>query len=260
MTADALSPRAVLSPLLVDAGTVHVVRDDLLPGGTKQRAVQAYLRETMADGYTSFVYASPPPGFAQVALSYVCERLGADCVVYCELDGSGFHEYSLLAQSYGATIHPSATLRVAEKEAQAYEDTVARSRKLPLGFADPRYTQHLSEAVAREWSHLTTDLGREPRRVWLPVGSATLGSVFAEVLPAHVELHCVDVRILDPNDQRLRTLAAHPRVTMYRTAELFAQQCADTPPIPANTHYDAKLWSLIKKHATDGDLWWNVAR
>jgi hypothetical protein len=59
----------VLTPLQIDAGTVHVVRDDLLPGGTKQRAVHAYLRDAIAGGATSFVYASPPPGFAQVALA-----------------------------------------------------------------------------------------------------------------------------------------------------------------------------------------------
>lgn len=250
----------MLSSLEIDTGTVHVVRDDLLPGGTKQRAIQAYLREAGAAGVTSYVYASPPPGFAQVALAYVCRRLDLDCVLFCELVGDEFHEYSLLAESYGATIHRCATLRVAEKEAQAYEDTVARCRKLPLGFADPRYAHHLREAVAREWAHLTADLGREPGRVWLPVGSATLGAVFADVLPGHVELHCVDVRILEPDDHRLSALARRPRVTMYRAAELFAQTCQDAPDIPANAHYDAKLWSFVRRHGADGDLWWNVAR
>jgi hypothetical protein len=260
VTSDDLSPRAVLSTLEISTGNVHVVRDDLLPGGTKLRAVHAYLREALASGVTSFVYASPPPGFAQVALAYVCRRLGVDCVLFCEQAGGEFHEYSLLARSYGATIHPCATLRVAEKEAQAYEETLAHSRKLPLGFADPAYVRYLREAVAREWAHVTADLGGAPRRVWLPVGSATLGLAFADTLPGDVGLHCVDVRVLEPDDHRLRALAARPGVTMYRTGELFAQQCADRPPIPANAHYDAKLWAFVKQHGSDGDLWWNVAR
>lgn len=257
---DDLSPRVVLSPLEIETGTVHVVRDDLLPGGTKQRAVTGYLRDAISEGVTSFVYASPPPGFAQVALAYVCGQMGVDCVLFCEQVGGRFHEYSLLARSHGATIHPCSTLPVAEKEAGDYRDGTPNCRKLPLGFAEPGYLCYLRTAVAREWANITHDLGRAPRRVWLPVGSATLGTVFSDVLPDDVELHCVDVRILDPRDTRLRDLAARPRVTMYRTGELFCEPCADQPPIPANVHYDAKLWALLRHHGTDGDLWWNVAR
>ena len=257
---DELSPRAVLTPLPIDAGTVHVVRDDLLPGGTKQRAVHAYLRDAIAGGANSFVYASPPPGFAQVALAYVCQRLGVDCVLFCEQTGGEYHEYSLLARSYGATIHPCATLRVAEKEAESYADTVADCRKLPLGFADPDYVRQLRAALAREWANITAELGRRPRRVWLPVGSATLGLAFSDLLAESVHLHCVDVRILDPDDHRLQALAKRPGVTIYRTPELFEQPCVDPPAIPANVHYDAKLWAFVRRHGADQDLWWNVAR
>jgi hypothetical protein len=257
---DDLSPRVVLSELPVEAGTVHVVRDDLLPGGTKQRALGRYLSDALARGATSFVYATPPPGFAQVALAYACGRLGVECVLFCEQADGELHEFSVLAQFYGATVHPCATLEVAEKEAWDHRDATPGSRKLPLGFAEPCYVGHLRDAVAREWSHLTEDLGREPARVWLPVGSATLGSVFADVLGDRVELHCVDVRILDPHDHRIRALAARPGVTMHRAVERFRDPCATHPPIPANTHYDAKLWPLIHANAADGDLWWNVAR
>jgi hypothetical protein len=239
---------------------VHVAREDLLPGGTKQRATRGFLQDAITDGATSFVYASPAPGFAQVALAYTCQRLAVECVLFCEQLGGEYHEFSLLAQSYGTTIHPCATLDVAEKEAQAYRDRTVGARKVPLGLADPVYLSHLRECLAREWVHLTQDLGFEPRRIWLPVGSATLSTTFSDVLPGHVSLLCVDVRILRSDDRRLRELAGRPRVTIYRTGEQFHQPCADEPSIPSNTHYDAKLWSLIKRHGADQDLWWNVAR
>lgn len=260
MLNDDLSPRAVLSELPVEAGTVHVVRDDLLPGGTKQRALGRYLSEALARGATSFVYASPPPGFAQVALAYVCGRLGVECALFCAQAGGELHEFSVLARSYGATVHPCATLDVAEKEARVHHHATPGSRKLPLGFAEPGYVGRLRDAVVREWAHLTEELGREPARVWLPVGSATLGSVFADVLGDRVALHCVDVRVLDPHDPRIRALMARPGVVVHRCLERFSDPCAARPPIPANTHYDAKLWPLIHAHARDGDLWWNVAR
>ena len=260
MINDDLSPRAVLSELPIGAGTVHVVRDDLLPGGTKQRAVGNYLTDAIADGARSFVYASPPPGFAQVALAYVCGQLGVECVLFCEQADGDLHEFSVLAKSYGATVHPCATLEVAEKEAGVHRDATPDSRKLPLGFAEPCYVGHLRDAVAREWANIVEDLGRMPARVWLPVGSATLGLAFSDVLGDRVALHCVDVRILDPHDQRIRTLMARPGVTMHRTVERFRDPCATHPPIPANTHYDAKLWPLVNHHGMDHDLWWNVAR
>jgi hypothetical protein len=257
---DDLSPRTLLSWVKIDAGTVTVVRDDLLPGGTKQRAVQAYLREAIAGGTRSFVYASPAPGFAQVALAYVSQRLGVECVLFCEQLGGDFHEFSLLAQEYGATIHPCASLEVAEKEATSYRDRVSACVKLPLGFADPSYMRIFHEMLAREWSYVTDGLGYVPQRIWLPVGSATLGTVFRDFLPDDVTLHCVDVRVLQPDDHRIRGLAARPGVTWYRAEQDFLQPTDDPPPIPSNSYYDAKLWSFITEFGAHRDLWWNVAR
>lgn len=67
-----LSPRVILTPLAINNGTIQVVRDDKLIGGSKQRALNKYLTEAIKEGLSEFVYASPPPGYGQVALAYSC--------------------------------------------------------------------------------------------------------------------------------------------------------------------------------------------
>jgi hypothetical protein len=53
--------------------TVNVVRDDLLLGGTKQRALVKLIESNL--GFNEFVYAGPSSGFAQVALTISCLKL-----------------------------------------------------------------------------------------------------------------------------------------------------------------------------------------
>lgn len=52
---------------------MHVVRDDYLIGGTKQRALAQLL---LHNPCSEFVYAGPVYGFAQIALSYCAKVLG----------------------------------------------------------------------------------------------------------------------------------------------------------------------------------------
>lgn len=71
-----LSPRPVITKL----DGIRVVRDDLLPGGTKQRASAPFIQDMVNIGYSHFVYASPFAGFAQVALAYTCRMLNVRCI------------------------------------------------------------------------------------------------------------------------------------------------------------------------------------
>ncbi|MDQ3401908.1 MAG: PLP-dependent lyase/thiolase [Actinomycetota bacterium] len=214
----------------------------------------------MREGVTEFVYASPAPGFAQVALAYTSQLLNVKCTVFCELLDGDFHEFSLLAESYGATIHACDSLGSAEERARTFGHEDDHRRKLPLGFGSTDYTAHLRQAFTQQWAHVIEDLGTAPKGLWLPVGSATLATTFRETLPDSVVMHCVDVRVLEEDDPRITRLRDMPGVVMYRSDQRFLDPATTPPPIPSNAYYDAKLWPLIEEHATHGDLWWNVAR
>jgi len=261
-----LSPAVQVEKIESCPREVYVARDDLLQGGTKQRAIVPFLLDMANAGCKEFVYASPPSGFAQVALASACKQLGYPCVLFCvgKDDGgtpsANFHEFSVLAGSFGAVTYALPDLRLAELAADEYAKKRVGAMKLPLGFASPDYTARLREALEAQWVHVLEAIGREPSEIWIPVGSATLGGVFRSVAPGHIPLHCVDVHVLRRDDDRIARLCELPNVHYHDAPEMFADAVQIPAPIPSNAYYDAKLWRFIHDHAAEGALWWNVAR
>ena len=260
-----LSPPAVIEKILHKNKTFFVVRDDLLPGGSKQRACAPFLEDLVKKGFDQFYYASPFAGFAQVALAYTCQQLGLKCVLYCEKDQTkespnAKHEFTQLAESYGAKIIILETLDMCEKQAKREALMALRSIKIPLGFNCESFTIAFEKELRYQWTEVIQSIKLNPARIWLPVGSGTLASVFERILPASTEIMCVDVRVLAASDQRILSLIHKPRINLYSAPEYFHEP-ADLPPtIPSNTHYDAKIWQFLSKFGHDYDLWWNVAR
>jgi hypothetical protein len=265
-TSSELSPPVEIDPVPFSRGTVHVVRDDLLLGGTKQRAIAPFLTDQAKLGFEEFVYASPPPGFAQVALASTCRQMGFRCTIFCDdMDVGGIptatlHEFSRLAHSFGARIYTVPHLHQAERLAEEYCAERPGRMKLPLGFASENFMQYLKVEIGKQWQRIVSYLGRKPEAMWIPVGSATLGNVFRDVLPEEVTLLGVDIRVLPETDERIVNLGKRKNVKLYRAPELFADPVEIPPKIPSNAFYDAKLWRFIDKEGADGHIWWNVAR
>jgi len=264
--ASSFSPEIKVHGVPIPAGVVHVVRDDVLPGGTKQRAAVPYLRQLTERGSREFVYASPFSGFAQVALAVACREIGVRCRVFAERDSqkSGeavLHPYSVLARSFGSEVTLCESLAEAESLASAHAARSNPSFKIPLGFDDPRFVEALKSEVGPQLDVLARKLGRVPERVWLPVGSGTLARAFRSLLGNGTTLVCVNVRVLPAGDRRISMLSSLPDVSVRTTEELFQQrQFGEVPPVPSNPFYDAKLWRHIVADGRDGDVWWNVAR
>jgi hypothetical protein len=257
------SPLIKTSLLPIPQGLVMVIRDDLLPGGTKQRATAPYLRELMEEGHTSFFYASPFAGFAQVALAYAAQKLGVSCTIVCEKDqtqpGRRFHPFSLLAENYGAQIILVDSLSSAE--VRAFElSHQSQSLKIPLGLDSPIFRQHLKTELMLQWSEIEKLSSQKIKSLWLPLGSGTLARTFNEIVPKEVLINCVNVRVLDSQDDRIRAISDNPRIKIYEAPMKFHEEARVLPTVPSNLFYDAKLWDFIRLHAHDRDVWWNVAR
>jgi hypothetical protein len=262
-------PPAARPPLTVDTirrngRRLHVVRDDLLPAGSKQRAVLPLLEGLRVRGFRQFTYASPFAGFAQVALAYGCRELGLSCRIFAERDatqpGRRAHAFTALAAQEGAQITIVEDLASAERAAEAAAAGSSAAMKIPLGFHGKEFGAEFRRALEGACATIEKRLGHFPSRVWLPVGSGTLARAFRAAAPAATELLCVDVRVLPESDPRLTDLAALPSLRLFRAPETFAEKVKRPPPLPSNCHYDAKLWAFIEERGEDGDLWWNVAR
>lgn len=249
---------------LDESRSVYVAREDLLPGGTKQRAVIPFLRDLVRGGAKRFYYASPFAGFAQVALARGCAELGLPCVIYAEEDrtrgGGNAHAFTKLAEASGARVYVRGSLGEAEAACAVEAGAVPGGYKIPLGFRAPEFQRYLRLALKGQVSEVQRRLGRFPKRVWLPVGSATLADAFLAVAPAGTEFACVNVHVLSGSDPRVRGLERDPRVRLLSAPEEFPEPAGVPPPLPSNVHYDAKLWRFLQAGAASGDLWWNVAR
>jgi hypothetical protein len=249
--------------VITQLNKIRVVRDDELPGGTKQRAGIPFIKEMMDQGITHFYYASPFSGYAQVALAYVCRELNAQCTIVCERDkrfiDERMHPFSEIAQDYRAEVILTEDLSSAEDVALRLSGMKHDSFKIPLGFDCDSFRKHLSLAVSRAFREIESKSG-PVKNLWLPVGSGTLARTFIESLPDRVKLHCVDVQILSKEDSRLEFIRNNSKVTYYKAPMSFHTPAAESPGIPSNEFYDAKLWSFLKKYAEADDVWWNVAK
>lgn len=241
--------------------SIHIIREDLLPGGTKQRAIIPFLEDLAELGHNEFAYASPFCGFAQIALAFAGQYLQKKVILFCELDPAqkDFHEFSLLAQSMGAQLIACENLKAAEERAAAYCD-LQKAFQIPLGFNHPLFLKYYSEALSEQFLILKKKINFLPKVLWLPVGSGTLARLFRNVIPKEIKLKCVDVRVLKSTDQRITQVENLENIEFYRADLAFHEESLDLPPLPSNKYYDAKLWSFINRFAGQNDLWWNVAR
>jgi hypothetical protein len=122
-------------------GKILVVRDDRVPGGTKQRVLPGLL-----DPGREYVYASPAYGYAQVALAHACREVGSRATVFTAKRGK-LHPRTTEAKRAGAKVVlvPTGYLSNVQAKARAYCGAVGASF-LPFGFDSPEF-----RAVQAAW-------------------------------------------------------------------------------------------------------------
>ena len=235
-----------LPPLRVETiEGFNVVRDDRVPGGTKQRVLERLLPEM---GPGEYVFGSPAEGYAQVALSYACERLGLDDNAYRSTifvaGRAKPHINTVKAEAAGASIHyvRPGYLSNVQAKAKAYSAKVG-AHFFPLGFHGERFIAILAE--------LARDLPLKdypPREVWTVAGSGVLTRALQQAWPS---AKFFAVQIGFPPDVG--------RATLLQAPEAFAQDAIYPPPFASCSNYDAKAWRFMVKQASPGALFWNVA-
>lgn len=223
------------APVLEQRGGLTVVRDDLVPGGTKRRALPAILPPA-----AEYVYASPAYGYAQVALAYVCRDLGTQATVFTAKRAL-LHPRTREAQQAGARIVlvPTGYLSNVQAKARAYAARVGACH-LPFGFDTPAMRDALA-TVARA-------VPVAPSEVWVVAGSGTLCRALQAAWP-QVPCYAVQVgRVPQVGTARL-----------YVAPEPFERDAKVPPPFPSCSNFDAKAWRFVAEHARSGALFWNVA-
>lgn len=222
-------------PTISEHAGVLVVRDDLIPGGTKARILPA-----MIEAGREYVYASPAYGYAQVALAIVARQIGATATVFVAQRGA-LHPRTREARDAGARIVqiPYGYLSNVQAKARAYA-AEADAELLPFGLDTEPFTAGLA-AVARS-------LPVTPAEVWCVAGSGALTRALQRAWPnaAH---HAVIVGAVRDSGTARR----------WDAPESFERDAKEPPPFASCSNYDAKAWRFIVRHASPGALFWNVA-
>jgi len=225
------------APVIEEYSGILVVRDDLLPGGTKMRAIMPLILNNLA---SEFVYASPAQGYAQVALAY-CARIAGRKATIFTAKRKEMHPLTLRAKQAGAKIVmvPYGYLAVVQARARDYSQEVG-AYLVPFGVEDARCMQHIATAARAT--------GIQPDEVWTVAGSGVLTRSLQLAWPA-ASFNAVLVGKKDSNVGKARRII-HP--------DAFDRPARLMPPFPSAKNYDAKAWEYIKRQASVGAVFWNV--
>jgi hypothetical protein len=223
---------------------IHVVRDDLIPGGTKRRFVDGFI----AEPHDEFVYASPAFGGAQIALACAARAAGKRATIFVA-KRKELHPRTAEAQAAGAKVIeiPHGYLSNVQSKATAY-CAESGARLLPHGFDTPEALAAIAAAatIVRR-KHGTFD------EVWSVVGSG--------VLTRGLQLSALGRAYVGVAVGRESPAAGSARIIVHD--QPFGSDARQPPPFPSCSNYDAKAWThLIVRKSTASPrtriLFWNV--
>lgn len=242
-----------MAPRIEHHAGVDVVRDDLLPGGTKAR----YLAQ-LFDAHDEVVYATPVYGGAQLALAYAARERGKHVTLFCAKRAQ-LHPRTLEAIAAGAHVsfvNPGYLARCQGAAREYAERTGAHL--LPFGGDSEAAIDAIAEAAAavvRAQGHYD--------EVWCAAGSGVLARGIRRGItqadPEWAATTVVGVQVghaLDP--------AAFDELQISPLP--FDRALGVRPPFPSCPHYDAKAWAMCRRRHHEAwrpsyarrVLFWNV--
>lgn len=242
-----LNPQIIIKKIEMNDGRkFNIIRDDYLPGGTKQRVMDKVLSRPGCD---EFVYAGPVFGYAQVAIAYVAAKLNKKATIFVETK-SPLHPQTQMAKTYGAKIMEvgeKAILKDVQDAALKYIDNRPEICLIPFGLHTPEYINLLSRAITEAWK------GPAPKRMWVAAGSSTLLNALYKSFPKTYFLAVQVGKTIWP-DQLDQT-----RTKLFISDEKAWEEAKVQPPYPTVKTYDAKLWKYVLEYGENDDYVWNVA-
>ena len=246
------NPAIIITPIKSNNKTFHVIRDDYLIGGTKQRGMVPLLEEIDKN---IFIYAGPVYGYAQVALSYSAYLTHKKAVIFVEKLKNMF-PLTRYAKSLGAYVHevpqPAYLKKIIEYSIAFYEmDNKNKKDKFLITFGgdDKIFRDSMMKNIKEAWGK-----NKHPDRIWLVAGSTVLLNILYEIFPKTF-FNVVQVGKTIWPDQ-LNT----NRTKLHISPEKFQNIAKEQPPYPSVSTYDAKLWTFVQKYGEDNDYVWNVGK
>jgi hypothetical protein len=228
---------------------IQVLRDDLLPGGTKS----ILLKEILDPSYTEYVYASPVYGAAQIALSSYCKSIGKQATIFCA-KRTKLHPNTQRCLDLGAKVVeiPYGYLYSVQHHAKNYcEENGAML--LPFGLD----TEKSKTLLANRTKDIISQLGYEPDEVWCALGSGVLmegiikGTTTSKIKAVQVgKEYNIGIKQFQEGFDRLE---------IYKHKLAFDKISKFKANFPSTPNYDLKAWEMCVQNRGNGKiLFWNV--
>ena len=220
---------------------IFVVRDDLVPGGTKAR----YLAQAF-ERYDVVAYASPAYGGAQLALAYCARAAGKQAVIFVAKRKQP-HARTLEARSVGARVFqvPNGYLTNVQAKARAFcSDTGAHL--MQFGGESDAALEAIAAAARLAW----TAAGPFDE-VWSAAGSGVLTRGLQRGMPEARRFVAVQVG---------REVHEAGRAEVVKCSLAFEEEERRPAPFPSCPNYDRKAWLACAEQRSQGArvLFWNV--
>ncbi len=224
-------------PVLERFDRFWLVRDDKIPGGTKQIILQSCLPDF---GAKHFVYVASAFGKGGPALAFACAALGFKATLFLAR-GKTNPVWLDAVEKSGASIVWVDPTRVVKMEPWAEDYAYAHDAVyLPLGFAYNDFSHRLEEYAKK--------LPLDPAEIWCPIVSGTLASALEFAFP---KAKLNGVTVVKHHDYK-------GKATLYDAPEKFVKGAAIPPSYPSWTYSDAKIWRFVKKHGINDAVIWNT--
>lgn len=234
-------------PVVQEFNGIHVVRDDLLPGGTKLR----YIRP-LFDQHDEVVYASSAQGGAQLALAYAARMANAgqalatkQAAIFVALRRVA-HPRTIEAMEAGAKIVPIEPGHLTVVSARAKHYAAQRGAfYIEFGGESPEAIAAI-ESAARS----VRERYGEFDEVWSAAGSGVLSRGLQAGFP--------DAKVFAV------TCGVHHdaigRARLFESGVPYGKDENRPAPFPACPTYERKAWQFCKRQHRPGArvLFWNV--
>jgi hypothetical protein len=230
---------------------IHVLRDDLLEGGTKSVFIDEMVKEL--PHVKEFVYASPVYGGFQIALSIYCKKHQLKATIFCAKRNIR-HPNTIACIEYGANIVEvfPGYLSVIEKRARQYCDKTPHTHKIVFGAHTPPNINIIADRARR----IFETMGREPDEIWVSVGS---GTIITGILQAVNNARVYGVVV--GADFQMK----HPNLTLIKYPRPFEVESKIQVDFPSMPNYDRKAFEIClektcspERTASPLILFWNV--
>lgn len=229
-------------PTVEKHGYFYIVRDDLLPGGSKSRFV-----DQLFNNIDELVYATPAEGGAQTALAMAANRLGKKLTLFAAAR-SNQHDRVILSKKLGANVVEITPgyLSVVQKRAEQY--TFASRMK---GNKVDNLKFGLDSVNAVHAIYCAASLIPQPTELWFAAGSGTLARGLAKAWPNVRRCAVMVGHKLSRSEVGGADLFVYPKKFGY--AEVFDVS------FPCDPHYDLKAYKMMVERGSKGATFWNVA-